>query len=124
LHHGVARSFFKGHKETLMNLRKPVRSVIHLSTGESFPILENQEHSLFLAVLGQVLARDYLSPCKLRGWGAVCLECERELQFIAGQLHASGQMPSVERLRDEFCCWQDELIARLSATRGGRVSRV
>lgn len=83
---------------TTVQLRSGSRAVFH----------PNDLSAFFEQVLQRTLEDDRTSPCRLSGWDAMVLECDREVCFVAGQLTAVGVDVGVEALRDELCCWLDE----------------
>lgn len=74
---------------------------------------------LFWACLGRVLSSPSQISAPFSSWQAVVDECEREFDFIAGQMLATGTSDlQYQRAADEFACWREE-ITQLRVTLPG-----
>jgi hypothetical protein len=91
-----------------MHSTMPPSTTVQLRSGSRVVFDPNDLRAFFKQVHQRTLEADRTSPCRLSGWEAIALECDREVCFVAGQLTVFGVNVGVEALRDELCCWCDE----------------
>lgn len=70
----------------------------------------NDPNLLFWACLGRVLSAASQDVAPLASWEAVADECEREFDYIAGQLLARSAPFPYKDVVNEFACWRDVVL--------------